>query len=108
MTWTEDDDDLWGGNAPTIEIYFDETNQFLLSIYFQIDTKKTKFREPELVAKFTEILIAAGVYEEGINMDNYTKKMSMLNVDEPDEVDDANVEKANKVMPTEHKENKEG
>ena len=40
MTWTEDDDDLWGGNAPTIEIYFDETNQFLLSIYFQIDTKR--------------------------------------------------------------------
>ena len=50
----------------------------------------------------------AGVYEEGSNMDNYTKKMSMLNVDEPDEVDDAVVEKANKVMPTEHKENKEG
>ena len=39
MTWTEEDDSLWGGSAATIEIYFDETNQFLLSVYFQIDTK---------------------------------------------------------------------
>ena len=107
MTWTEEDDSLWGGSAATIEIYFDETNQFLLSVYFQIDTKKTKFREPELVAKFTELLIGAGVYEEGINMDQYTKKMSMLNVDDPDDEDGKDGDDKAKVMP-ENKESKEG
>ena len=84
-----------------------ETNQFLLSVYFQIDTKKTKFREPELVAKFTELLIGAGVYEEGINMDQYTKKMSMLNVDDPDDEDGKDGDDKAKVMP-ENKESKEG
>eukprot|EP00945_MAST-04E_sp_MAST-4E-sp1_P002910 g2910.t1 len=82
MTWTEEDTALWGGASPTIEIFFDETYQFMLSVYFQIDSKKTSFREKELVETFTKLLVDGGVYEGGENLDQFTSKMSILKVED--------------------------
>ena len=64
------------------EIFFDETYQFMLSVYFQIDSKKTSFREKELVETFTKLLVDGGVYEGGENLDQFTSKMSILKVED--------------------------
>ena len=41
VAWTEDDAELWQGAAPDIEVLYDERYGFLLSVFFQIDSKKT-------------------------------------------------------------------
>ena len=56
LTWDEDSDELWGGDSPTIEIYYDCTYGFLLSVYFQIDTKKSTLREKGLMRVFMKLL----------------------------------------------------
>jgi hypothetical protein len=82
MTWTEEDAELWGGCPPTCEIFFDEAYEFMLSVYFQIDSKKTHFREKELTETFEKMLVDAGVYLPGENLDKFSKKMSLLSVQE--------------------------
>jgi hypothetical protein len=67
LTWDEEDSTLWGGDTPTIEIFYDETHAFLLSIYFQIDTKKTALREKGLLQTFTKIFGEYGIYGENFN-----------------------------------------
>ena len=41
VAWTEEDAELWQGAAPDIEVLYDEKFGFLLSVFFQIDSKKT-------------------------------------------------------------------
>jgi hypothetical protein len=78
MTWDEEDDDLWGGTSPTIEIYFDATHEFWLSVYFQIDTKKTMLREKGLMKVFVKLLGEAGALGEDFDL---AKEMGLLDGD---------------------------
>jgi len=83
--WNETDDELWQGAAPAIEVFFDATNGFLLSVYFQIDTKKTPLREKALMALFDVLLKKHGVYTKfDPEVEKYSKRMSVAVVD-PDE-----------------------
>ena len=41
VAWAEEDPVLWKGAAPDIEVLYDERYGFLLSVFFQIDSKKT-------------------------------------------------------------------
>ena len=65
-SWTESAEDsyLWGGASPFIEITFDDKHGFLLTATFQIDTKKTKFRERHVLDQFNRQLKLAGVWDD--------------------------------------------
>ena len=69
LTWDEEDVDMWGGDTPTIEIFYDETHAFLLSVYFQIDTKKTILREKGLMQVFTKMFGSRGIYGEDFSLE---------------------------------------
>ncbi len=62
ISWDEEDAELWGGDTPTVEIFYDDTHAFLLSVYFQIDTKKTVLREKGMMQVFMKMTGEAGVY----------------------------------------------
>lgn len=80
--WSEEDDELWQGSAPDIEVFFDATNGFLLSVYFQIDTKKTPLREKALMALFDALLKKYGVYKKfDPETEKFSKRMSVAIVD---------------------------
>ena len=69
LTWDEDADELWGGASPTIEIFYDCTYGFLLSVYFQIDTKKTNLREKGLMRVFMKLLGDGGCFGDDFDLD---------------------------------------
>lgn len=62
LSWNESDAALWQGAPPQVEILVDAKNGFLLTVYFQIDAKKTVLREAGLMALFDGMLKHAGVY----------------------------------------------
>ncbi len=68
LTWTEQDDDNWGGFSPTIEIFYDDTHAFLLSCAFSIDTKLSVLREKGLMQNFTKMFGQAGIFGEDFDL----------------------------------------
>ena len=64
ISWDEEDADVWGGDTPTVEIFYDDTHAFLLSVYFQIDTKKTVLREKGMMQVFMKMTGEAGIFGE--------------------------------------------
>lgn len=62
ISWSEDDATLWQGAPPQVEVLVDAKNGFLLTVYFQIDAKKTALREVGLMGVFDSMLKHAGVY----------------------------------------------
>ena len=78
VTWAEDDTKRWMRCPPVIELVYDDKFGFLLSAYFQIDSKKTKMREKELMAIFNDILKENGVYGEyDSHKDALSRRMSI-------------------------------
>ncbi len=63
VTWKEDDSKLWKGPPPRVEITYDRKNGFLLSMLFQLDKKKSKLTEEDVIRtmekelKDTEIIV---------------------------------------------------
>ena len=62
-SWKEPDASvaLWGGSCPFIELTYDGRFGFLLHVLFHIDSKKTHFRQRELLDQLNKQLKAAGV-----------------------------------------------
>jgi hypothetical protein len=61
--WEEEDEELWEGAPPRIEIQYDAKNGYLLVAQFTIDRKESDKSELELQAIFIEMLIEAGVVD---------------------------------------------
>jgi len=61
-TWEEECKGLWGGSPPKIEILYDELNSFLWEVSFVIDTKRTAFREEELLETFFSLYEKQGIW----------------------------------------------
>jgi len=68
LTWDEEDADMWSGDVPTIEIFYDETHAFLLSVYFQIDTKKSSLREKGLLQVFIQMFGNNGIFGDDFDL----------------------------------------
>ena len=64
MTWVEVDAELWKGSPPAVELQYDDRFGFLLSVFFQIDTKTTPLRERGLMDVFNKMMADAGVFEK--------------------------------------------
>jgi hypothetical protein len=80
--WTERAKAEWGGAAPEIEILFDTTNAFLLSVCFKIDANRTSFGEHQLLARFNEEMKSAGVFASfNRRADTFSKRMSIQPTD---------------------------
>ena len=62
VKWAEDDVELWDNAPPVIEMQYDHFNEFLLSVSFQIDAKKTTMREKEVLKRFNEIMVDQRIY----------------------------------------------
>merc|ERR1712070_387872 len=54
--WQEDDEEIWGGAAPKMEIAYDAQNGFLLTVAFEVDKKLNEKSESELRETFIDIL----------------------------------------------------
>jgi hypothetical protein len=97
LTWTEIDDDLWGGFSPTIEIFYDDTHAFLLSCSFSIDTKKSILTEKGLMQVFTKMWGKAGLFGDDFDLATEfpelvaeAEKLNVVAVDEStDDKDDS-------------------
>ena len=63
-SWKEPDASaaLWGGSCPFIELTHDSRFGFLLHVLFHIDSKKTHFRQRELLDQLNKQLKTAGVW----------------------------------------------
>jgi hypothetical protein len=61
--WEEDDELIWEGAAPSLEVSYDAANGFLLSVQFTIDRKLSSKSESELRAIFVNQLAQAGACE---------------------------------------------
>jgi hypothetical protein len=61
--WDEDDEMIWEGAAPNLEIKYDAINGFLLTAQFNIDKKLSNKSEIELQIIFMEQLAGAGVVD---------------------------------------------
>eukprot|EP00949_MAST-11_sp_MAST-11-sp1_P000116 g116.t1 len=82
MTWVEPDANVWKGDTPKIEIFFDHTNEFLLTVFFLIDTKKTPLREFGLMKVFNKLMVEHEVYVDfDHENDRFAKNLSMLGDD---------------------------
>ena len=60
-SWRETDCILWQGEAPRIDIQYDERYGFLLNFVIGVNARNTKLGDQELVGKFLSIMEAAGV-----------------------------------------------
>ena len=61
-----------------------------------LKSKKTTFREKDLVETFTKLMLDNGVYSEGENLDQFTSKMSILKVEDGKEPDEEGVDAVKK------------
>ena len=64
--WDEDDEAVWEGAPPPLEISWDAVNGFLLNVGFTIDKKNSSKTELELQVIFMKELTAAGVVKESV------------------------------------------
>ena len=55
-SWLETDAALWKGEPPKIEVLYDETNEFLLLVLFQVNMRNTAVKENEILDIFMEQL----------------------------------------------------
>jgi len=55
-SWIESDTVLWRGEPPKIEVLYDETNEFLLLVLFQVNMKNTQAEEGDFINIFFDIL----------------------------------------------------
>ena len=62
LMWNETDAALWQGEPPVIEIMFDHRYDFLLTVFFQVSSKRNKLNETELMEVFESIMKRAGVF----------------------------------------------
>ena len=63
--WEEDDEAIWQGAAPAMEVVYDFTNGFLLSVAFTVDKKRNSLNEMELKNIFMEQLELVGCLNVG-------------------------------------------
>jgi len=61
--WDEDDEVIWEGAAPHIEMSYDATNGFLLVVAFSVDRKLTTKTEVELQVIFMSELAKHNVVD---------------------------------------------
>lgn len=61
--WEEEDEELWEGAPPRIEISYDAKNGFLLTAAFTIDRKESDKTELELQEIFCNLLVEEGVMD---------------------------------------------
>lgn len=97
VAWSEDDATLWQGAPPDIQILVDAKNGFLLTVYFQIDAKKTALREVGLMALFDAMLKHAGVYGKyNPKTEKHSKRMSVVEL--PDKAEHKALEAGKHLM----------
>lgn len=86
ISWSESDAGLWQGAPPDVEILVDAKNGFLLTVYFQIDAKRTVLRESGLMALFDSMLKHAGVYGPyNPKAEKHSKRLSVVEFHNPKE-----------------------
>jgi len=89
LAWEETDSKLWMKCPPSIELQIDNKYGFLLSVYFQIDSKLTKMREVEMMEIFNSEMKKAevyGAYDEKV--DGLSRRMSLVKPKEKSDDDD--------------------
>ena len=60
-SWKETDKVLWRGEAPKIEVLYNETYGFLLSATLQVNRRRNLLTDEELVKCFKETMESAGI-----------------------------------------------
>ena len=69
ITWKENDKEKWKvnsiGDCPKVEVQFNETYGFLLSITFSFNLRRTELKEEEILPVFVDEFISLGITGEG-------------------------------------------
>lgn len=61
--WQEEDEEIWEGASPKMEVSYDATNGYLLLASFTVDRKNNKKTHSELKETLCDVLVHAGVME---------------------------------------------
>lgn len=79
--WDEDDESIWEGAPPHLEVSYDAANGYLLKVGFTIDRKASSKSEVELQIILIQQLIEAGVVDPGL-IESFKKTSSWEAEDE--------------------------